>query len=195
MANLKLNILVIPTYNSKTLGITDASIYPNDPPIVSNPTIEITAPGFDLVSLPFDINQLSIYTSSDLGLTEVGEQDLPLPDGVYLLKYFIDPASINYVEKSIMRIEQLQEKFDEAFMQLDIMECNGPLKMQQKVDLNTIYFLIQGSVAAANNCAINEANTLYIQADRMLDRFINNGNCCGNSDNNFLINFNTYGNV
>ena len=87
-----------------------------------------------------------------------------------------------------MRIDRIQEKFDEAFMRLDMMECDRAIKTQQKVELTSIYFFIQGSLAAANNCAIDEANKLYTQANNMLNNFIrNNCNCSGN---NYLLNFN-----
>jgi hypothetical protein len=59
--------------------------------------------------------------------------------------------------------------------------------MQQKVDLNSVYFFIQGSIAAANTCAIDQANTLYAQASRMLDNFIKNNCYC--SGTNFVNNF------
>ena len=193
MPTLKLDIVVLPTYSTLTLGIADASIYPTDPPNVSSPTIEITIPGFAKIVLPFTPNSFTVYTSSTLGLTQVGTPDLPLPDGVYFLRYSVSPAYENFVEKSIMRVERLQEKFDEAFMKLDMMECDRAIKTQAKVDLNTIYFFIQGAIAAANNCAIDEANKLYIQANRMLDNFIRTN--CGCSGNNYLINFNTYGPV
>ena len=81
MADLKLDILVVPTYNTYTLGIADASIYPNNPPAVSAPTIEITVPGFDVVSLPFLVNDFNIFNSLSLGLTTFGQSLLPLPDG------------------------------------------------------------------------------------------------------------------
>ena len=187
MPTLKLDILVIPTYNTKTLGIADASVYPTDPPVVSAPTIEITVPGFNMVSLPFVPLDFNVYTSSTLGLTSPLDPYLPLPDGVYFIKYSIAPAYENYVERSIMRVEQLQEKFDNAFMKLDMMECDRAIKMQSKVDLTTIYFFISGAIAAANNCAIVEANKLYAQANKMLDQFINNN--CGCSGNNYLVNF------
>jgi hypothetical protein len=189
MADLKLDILVIPTYSTKTLGIADASIYPDDPPVVTSPTIEITIPGFARIVLPFSVNNFTVYSSSTLGLTEVGNDDLPLPDGVYHLKYSITPAYENYVEKSIIRVDRLQEKFDEAFMKTDMMECDRAIKTQAKVDLSTIYFFIQGAIAAANNCAIDEANKLYLSADKMLTSFINNS--CGCSGNNYLLNYNT----
>lgn len=187
MADLKLDILVVPTYNTYTLGIADASIYPNNPPAVSAPTIEITVPGFDVVSLPFLVNDFNVFNSLSLGLTTFGQSLLPLPDGVYKLKYTVAPSYLNFVEKTIIRVEQLQEKFDEAFMKLDMMECDRAIKTQQKVDLNTIYFFIQGAIAAANNCAVAEANKLYNQANMMLNNFILNN--CGCGGNNYVLNF------
>lgn len=187
MADLKLDILVIPTYNSQTLGVADASVYPTDPPVVSSATIELTVPGFGMFIMPFNVNDFNIFTTSNLGITPPGV-DQPLPDGVYRLRYSVAPAYKNFVEKSIMRIEQIQEKFDGAFMKLDMMECDRAIKTQSKVDLNTIYFFIQGAVAAANNCAVDEATKLYNQADRMLNNFIKNN--CGCSGTNYLVNFN-----
>lgn len=188
MPTLSLNIVVVPTYNTKTLGIADASVYPTTPPNVTGATIEITPPGFDKVMLPFSVDDFTVYTSSTLGITASGTPYVPLPDGVYFLKYSVAPALTNYVEKSIMRVDQLQEKFDEAFMTLDMMECDKAIKTQAKVDLNSIWFFIQGAIAAANNCAVEEANKLYNQANKMLDRFINGD--CGCYGNNYITNFN-----
>jgi hypothetical protein len=186
MADLKLDFLVIPTYNVQTLGIADASTYPPAPP-VSAPTIEIDVPGFGLVSLPFNINDFNIYTSASLGITAVGDPLLPIPDGVYYIKYSVAPAYQNFVQKTIMRVDQLQEKFDSAFMKLDMMECDAAIRKQQMVDLNSIYYFIQGSIAAANNCAVDTANKLYNQANKMLNQFIaNKCNCYGN---NYVNNF------
>ena len=121
--------------------------------------------------------------SSDL----VGDPLLPLPDGVYFLRYSVTPAYQNFVEKSIIRVDQLQEKFDLAFMTLDMMQCDLAIKTQQKVTLNSIYYFIQGAIAAANNCAVNEANKLYNQASKMLDNFMKRD--CGCSGNNYVTNF------
>jgi hypothetical protein len=187
MADLRLDILVIPTYDNRTLAVLDASTYPPAPPVV-NPTIEITVPGFNKVVLPFTINSFNVFNSESLGLTSVGNPLLPLPDGVYFLKYSVAPAFENFVERSIMRVDQLQEKFDSAFMRLDMMQCDLAIKTQQKVTLNSIYYFIQGSIAAANNCAIDESNKLYNQANKMLNNFIRNG--CQCSGNNYITNFN-----
>jgi|SRR6185436_9048172 len=187
MADLKLDILVIPTYNKLTLGIADISTYPAMPPI-SSPSLTIEIPnGFGNITLPFIPNDFNVLNSLSLGLSASGEDLTPLPDGVYTITYSIAPAFENFVTKTIIRVEQLQEKFDNAFMKLDMMECDRAIKTQSKVDLSTIYFFIQGSIAAANNCAIDVSNTLYSQADKMLCHFIkNNCNCHGT---NFITNF------
>jgi hypothetical protein len=182
-----LDILVIPTYNTLTLGVADASTYDTDPPVVSSPTIEITVPNFGVVSLPFVPNDFNIFNSASLGLSLVGEPLIPLPDGIYYLKYTVAPALTYNVERNIMRTELIQEKFDNAFMKLDLMECDLAIKTQSKVTLNSIYYMISGSIAAANNCAVDTANKLYIQADNMLNNFIRSN--CGCSGNNYIINF------
>ena len=188
MPTLKLEFLVIPTYNTLTLGVADASTYPTDPPVVTAPTIEFTIPGvLAPVSLPFVPNDFNIFNSTSLGLTAVGADLAPLPDGVWVITYSVAPAYDNSVTHTIMRTDLIQEKFDNAFMKLDMMECDMAIKTQSKVQLNSIYYLIQGSIAAANNSAVVTANKLYVQADRLLNNFIRNN--CGCTGNNYIVNF------
>lgn len=176
-----LDILVIPTHDATKIAILDNSVY--DPAAV-NPSLEITMPAFDPVTLTFTPSAYNVYDSEDLGLTLSTEDNIELPDGVYTIVYSANTLSVT---KNIMRVDKLQEKFDEAFMTLDMMECDGAIKKQAKTTLSTIYFFIQGSIAAANNCAIEEANKLYIQAAKMLNNFLKNN--CGCSDNNYVVNF------
>lgn len=164
----------------------DTSIYDANPPVVVNPTIEIKVPGFNAVYLPFTIQQINTFNSTDLGLTVAGEE-IDLPDGIYCIKYTIDPPLVNFVEKSFIRVDKLQEKFDGAFMTLDMMECDREIKTQAMVTLNTIYFYLQGAIASANNCAVVNAAKLYEQADKMLKGFMSTN--CGCSGNNYVINF------
>jgi hypothetical protein len=184
---MTLDFLVINTYSTKTLGIADISIYDTTPPNVSAPTMQISIPGFSTpVSLPFRPNDFNVYNSIMLGLSPF-PATTPLPDGIYGLKYSVAPATTNFVEKNFMRTEVIQEKFDGAFMKLDMMECDSAIRTQSKVQLSSIDFMIQGSIAAANNCAIDTANKLYVQANRQLDYFLTNN--CGCSGNNYINNF------
>jgi hypothetical protein len=150
--------------------------------------MEIIVPGFGTVVLPFVINNINVYNSLSLGITPVGSPLIDLPDGIYYLTYSIAPAYLNNIKRTIIRTEQLQERFDRAFMRLDMMECDQAIKTQQKVDLNSIYFFIQGAIAAANKCASDEAIKLYNQANKMLTNFMKNG--CQCSGTNFITNFN-----
>lgn len=179
-----LNILVLETFDSHTLGVIDNSVYTITP---TSPNLEVIMPDRPPVNLPFTPNTYNIFNSASLGLSIPGVPTVPLPDGVYILTYTIAPAVSNTVTKTIMRVEVIQEKFDNAFMKLDMMQCDQAIKTQQKVDLNSIYYLIQGSIAAANNCATDTANKLYNQANRMLDNFIKTD--CGCSGNNYINNF------
>lgn len=184
MLTLSYNIVILPTYDLYTLAVKDNSTYPDDPPVVIDPIMEIVVPGFDTVYLPFVVEETNIYNSTDLGITTAGNEE-PLPDGIYCFKYTVDATVV--VDKSILRVERLQEKFDKAFMQLDMMECDRAIKTQSKVDLMTIYFFIQGAIAAANNCMTVQATKLYQKANSMLDGFVNNN--CNCSGNNYVINF------
>jgi hypothetical protein len=200
MANIY-DILIIPTCDLNTLGIYDHSLITEH---VTSPTYTIEVPGFETVTgLAFTQGALNIYDSIALGISSQIE---PLPDGIYCISYIvpssgtttttttvvhslIPPPDLSNIlaEKKWLRVEKLMEKFDKAFMKLDIMECDKALKKQAQVDLMSIYFFIQGAIASANNCAVVEATKLYQKADAMLNSFI--GGNCGCSGNNYILNF------
>ena len=184
---LDLNFISVQTNSLMTMTILDESIYPTNPPVVIKPTIVIDIPGFGKVSKDFKINTYNTFDSYDLEIS-TKEQKTPLPDGIYTIRYFVEPEAETFVEHSTIRVDKLQEKFDEAFMTLDMMECDMAIKTQSFVQLNTIYLFIQGAVAAANNCAVIESNKLYKQANNMLNTFIKQG--CGCGGNNYVVNLN-----
>lgn len=169
-----LDILVMPTYSPYTLAIGDYSKYPAGF-VPASPTVEISAAGFPTKSVSFVPSNLNIYNSSNLGITCVDAPDAVLPDGIYTIKYSIAPAYQYFVEKTIMRVDNIMEKYDTAFLKLDITECDQTIKRQQKIELDTVNYFIQGSIAAANKCANTEAIRLYNQADKMLKKIISDG--------------------
>lgn len=185
-----LNFLVINTYSTLTLGVADTSTYDSGPTgatmVITLPAGSQTLSGGSTVSVPFTPNDYNVFNSATLQLTAVGTTNA-LPDGVYGLTYSIATPSATAVSKSIMRTDRIQEKFDNAFMKLDMMECDMAIKTQQKVTLSSIYFLIQGSIAAANNSALTQSRKLYQQADMMLNNFLKNN--CGCTGNNYIVNF------
>ena len=196
---LDLDIFIIPAYNVKNLIVADSSVYDAfqpGPPNIFDRYLTITPPGFNAVTFSiqtparvpsianppiFNAESFQKYTSVELLETSTAQA---LPDGIYSFEYAVEygaPGDINNltrdcIQRSFMRVDQIQEKFDNAFMQLDMMECDRAIKEQSKAHLMSIYFFIQGSITAANNCAVIQSQKLYNQANLMLDRFLNN-NC------------------
>ncbi len=168
----KLDLLLIDTHSLQTFAIADFSTYPSSTYVPVSPTLQVCASGFPQVTLTFTPRTINVYTSENLGITCAGEPITELPDGLYKVKYTINPAYENFVEKSFLRIDKFQEKFDTAFMKLDMLECDGPIRKQRKEELDTIYYFIQGAVAAANKCADDLAIKMYRKADSMLTQFI-----------------------
>ena len=182
MADLKLKIVAAQINDIDSLCIVDASTYPDNPPVVVDPFLTVTPPGFPMVSIDFNVNEFNIITTDIIELTPPGVHG-PMPDGIYRFKYTIDPPQTNHAELSVFKVDRLQEKFDKVFMSLDMMECDMAIKKQAKVNLNTVYLLIQGAIAAANSCAEIEAYKLYDKASQMLDNMMKKNCGCGSNLN------------
>lgn len=181
----KLDFVVLQTNTVMSITILDISTY-NDISTVTNPKVKITIPSFGEVERPFIPQTYNVYNSTNLGITVLGKE-VSLPDGVYKIQYGVDPFDTTCKEHSIMKVDKLQEKFDKAFLTLDMMECDSAIKKQSIVQLNTIYMFIQGSIASANNCSYVDADRLYKEASRLLDNFIKQD--CGCGGTNYLINY------
>lgn len=169
-----LNIDIIFSYSPFTIQVVDITKYPQGWNIV-NPSLQVTAAGFPTTTIDFTPNSINFLDSSNIGCTAEGEPLVPLQDGIYTFTYSIAATpAIPSITKNVFRVNQLQEKFDNVFMSLDIMECDGPIRKQKQEELNTIYLYIQGAIAAANNCALSLASQLYNKAFKSLNNF--NGN-------------------
>lgn len=176
MESPTLDLLYIDTHNIGTLGIVDISQYPTGFS-VTTPSLEITPPGFNKITIPFVAYSLQIYNSHTLGITSGECEPNPLPDGIYTVRYTVFPSHRNYVNKSFLRIEKLLEKFDKIYVKLDIIQCDLTIKSAEKKQLNLIWEYINGAIASANNCAEAQAMELYNRADAALDKFEKTCSC------------------
>lgn len=175
--DLVLDLLLLDSHSKLSMVIADISQYPPNFNITT-PTIEVTPPGYMMESIIFVPSTIQVYTSQMLGITCSNNDccNTPLPDGVYKIKYSVYPHYENYVNKSFMRVDQLIEKFDKAYVKLDIFQCDTELKKQQKKIIDNIWADINGAIASANNCMDKQAMDLYKKADRLLDGLLKN-NC------------------
>jgi hypothetical protein len=170
---LSLNLLIIDTHDPRTLGVGDLSFYPMGMQIVS-PTIQITPPAFQRITLPYTAKQATFYNSNTLGLTNSDDdsQLVDLPDGVWKIKYSISPANTNFVEKSFLRSDYIQAKFAKALLTTDISSCDSSIKDADKLLLDEVWYYIQGAIADANTCNDTAAMDKYRIANKVLDRFL-----------------------
>lgn len=171
-----LDLFYLDSHSSELLTIADISQYP-DGFTISSPTIEITPPSFDMISIPFTARGLQVYNSTTLGITEEDCDNIPLPDGIYKVKYSIYPAYKHFVTKSFLRVEKLLEKYDKAYVKLDITQCDLAIKNVEKKRLNLIWEYINGAIASANQCAEKQAMELYVRANDAIDKFYKTCNC------------------
>ena len=170
-----LDLLMMDTHTRDTMAIGDASTYPVGW-VISTPTIEITVPAYPSLTLPFVAQSVQIYNATTLGLNCSGDgcTNFALPDGIYIVKYSIAPAYLYYVQKTFLRVAAIQEKLDEVYLKMDMMECNNALEKQDRIVLDTIQAFIEGAIAAANKCANKLAMDLYRKAQKMIENYINN---------------------
>lgn len=170
-----LNLIILDTHSKYTLAVADASEYPVGF-VISTPTLEITVPNYDPITIPFVEKTIQLYNSKSLELVCKEDEDcdnIPLPDGIWKIKYSIYPAYKYYVVKTFIRVDYLQEKLDDVYMKMDLMQCDRELEIQDRKYLDTAQAFIEGAVAAANKCADKLAMNLYRKAERMIKDYLN----------------------
>lgn len=178
MATPTLDLLYLDSHSSKNLIIADISQYPTGFN-VTTPTIEITVPSFDMKSLAFTERTIQVYNSLTLGITTSDCDIIPLPDGIYKIKYSIFPAYKYYVNKSFLRVDKLLERFDNEYVKLDIAQCDMAIKASYRRDLDVIWDYINTAIASANTCSEKQAMELYNRASDALNKFNKTCNCNG----------------
>lgn len=165
MANVPvLNILIVDTHDVYTIGVADVSFYPPGFNII-NPTIEITPPSFNKVTLGLSAKNLTILDSGSLGL-----DGAILPDGVWKFSFTVSPASKYRVNKHYLRTDNIQREWGNAFLSIDHSPYNSKDAVKRAV-LDQIWALIQGAIADANLDNCDEAMNKYRMANEMLMNF------------------------
>lgn len=173
--SVKLDLVLIDVNNPNIIGIGDMSVYPAGFNI-SSPSIQITPPGFNSVVLTFTPNSINLFNSLALGITCTGQDLVSLPDGLYTIKYTIAPAYTYYIEKTFMRVYNIQESLDGIFVGMDITQCDKEISDGLNRKINEIQRYIQFSIASANKCANIYAIEAYDKASRLIRKY-NKSHC------------------
>jgi hypothetical protein len=170
----RLNFDIIDTHDFKTLGIIDTSWY-NPDITIETPTIEILPPGYTYAVSPFFmVKGLNIYNSNGVGITKASceEELIDLPDGLWKIKYSICPNDKLFIEKFFLKTDRLMCRYTQAFLNLDLSNCDTPVQKQKKEKLDEIEFYITGAIAASNDQNAKLAHDLYQKANKLLTRYM-----------------------
>lgn len=166
-----LDLQLVETYKLNQLAVADSSVYSESP---TNPSMEITAPGYSKINVTFVPGVVNIYNAVNLEIS-TDNTSAYLPDGLYTMKYSVNPNATTYVQKTFMRTGYIEMLYKRAFLQIDNnCDCEPNKQKRLKDELRDIKLLIDGSVAAADNCDPETANTLY----RKAYKFITNLKLC-----------------
>jgi hypothetical protein len=173
---MKLDIITLDTHTANSLAIADVTKYAPNFNIVS-PTIEVTPPGFAVITLDFNASSITVLNSTNLGISCEWCDPIELPDGVWTVKYTVYPSTTYSKEITFLRTERIMAKLDELYLTLDFMQCDDRLKSRDEATLDRAYFYINGAIAAANKCATQLAIDLYSKANKLIENYINHKTC------------------
>lgn len=167
-----LRLALVDLKDQGSICISDISTYLTIPS-PSAVSLQIQAPGWPMLNVPFQPGSLNVYKCGDLGILCEIVNCCPLPDGIYSVTYTtstIPPATTSIV-KTFIKIDQIECRFQNAFLKVDLeCDCEYEEKKKYKEMLREIDLLINGSVAAANDCNDLLSVKLYQQADALIDR-------------------------
>ncbi len=171
-----LDIQVEDTNNCKILKLVDNSIY-NPDLEVENGIIEVTVPGYDCaVIFEVDKDFTLLLTSASLNIAPFSSYShlLPLPEGVYSIKYSIKPNSSLYVEYNYLRNCGQKQLYIKSICDTFDSECNR-CENDFKESIEKLSWIRQLMAAAkykVEDCDDPEAGLdLYNEANGLLKDF------------------------
>jgi hypothetical protein len=174
MANHVLSLEVPTVMNTCILSIFDTSVYSSLIPI-SCPTLHITVPGFAYSNeIAVSPNFNEVITACDLGLQtqDCGSSYTDIPDGIYIIKYTVEPANQVYVEYNHLRISKALNKYNKILCNVDVNACDPPFKIKQELEaLRLINMYLQAAKAKVETChEPQKGMSLYNYALKLLNK-------------------------
>lgn len=177
MAQHTLSLEAPDTLNKCILRLVDTSVY-NSSVTITCPLLQITVPGFrnpvnfpDTVIQPgFNLN----LTACDLEIqvAQCGTLFNDLPDGIYILKYSVQPRDVVYVEYNHLRITKALWKLQALYCDLDLATCEPGADKRKKMGLlRDIESYLKAAKAKVEFCHDPaKGMELYNYAVKLLDK-------------------------
>ena len=156
MAEKHILSLDIPTVaNCEILSVRDTSQY-SDILAKDCPELLITTPGFNSPALinvapGFDLN----LTGCDLGIqtSQCCEENVELPDGVYIIRYSLSPNDTVFVEYNYLRTTAILNLYYEVLCGLNLTDCEPSSEKEDLIsEVNYLRVLIDSAKAQVEYC-------------------------------------------
>ena len=124
-----------------------------------------------IIELPFNQGGVTILNSSNLGITNVVQEDFltDLPDGAYTAKISVCPYDQFWYEATWYRIDKLQCKYYNAILKLDLSQCQSCYSPETDNEIWTAKRFIEGIQANVDQGNIRQATKLYNVASYILE--------------------------
>ena len=180
----QLGLQVIETGDPKTLRIVDTSVY-SEGIDVSCEQLHITPPGFTYpAGFEVDKGFNSLFNSHNLGLTNPNNDITNLPEGVYILRYSINPNERLWVEYYYLRNTAQVLRYNKLLCALSLQPCDT-IDKDLEMNLKAVYtakIYIDAAKAMVEYCnAPKKGIELYEYADKLLkkleSKLVNCKNC------------------
>ena len=175
------NLYIPETYDLSTLRIEDNSIYSQP---ATNAILEIRTPVdtcFIVFNEPFDCKSISLNCINlKLCTSNCSGSGTHLPDGIYDIKYSVNPNLFTMVEFFHFRTTSITKRLASTLCTFFSKKCDYKKSEYNHLlnELMEIHFLITGAKWKAEECLEkSEALALYESAVEKLNNF-DNGSCC-----------------
>ena len=173
-----LSLEIPDTLNTKFLRIFDMSDYEERMPVECQ-RLDVTPPGYahtvifgaDEIEPGFDL----VLSSCNLGMQtyNCGSNRLVLPDGIYVIKYSVNPNDTVFVEYNHLRVTSLLQDYRSAFCCIPLDGTEPDEETRKKLDLlYEIRSYIEAAKIKAEDChEPHKAMELYNYAKLLLSKF------------------------
>lgn len=184
MSKHLLSLEIPDTMNGCILRVVDTSAYAAGIPVTC-PLLQITNPGYihpeNFTTPQIETGFNANLTACDLGLqtSNCGTDFSNISDGIYIIKYSVEPRNLVYVEYNHLRTTCAQNRIKELYCSLELAACDPPAAKKDKLNqIRLIQQYLKASKAYVEDCHDPKRGMeLYKYAVSLIDKLSCNTSC------------------